>query len=158
MMKRVIKIIFILFVLYGVYSCFPAFGYRLLQNAVKNDNIKQVEYLMKIGIPAYPTTRVKDFSFEATLEHSPLFSASQNGNLKIVGLLIRSGAKIDACCCSCVTPLHIAIIKKNKGVVQLLLEAGASTNLRFDMSYTALELAKKKSTLEIVDLIKLYVE
>jgi ankyrin repeat protein len=157
-MKRVVKITFIFLVIYGVYSCFPAFGYRLLQNAVKNDNTKQVEYLVKIGVPTYPTPKVKAFGFEATLENTPLFNASQNGNLKIVGLLINSGAKIDECCCSCVTPLHIAVIKKNKEVVLLLLEAGASTSLRFDMSYAALELAQKKSTPEIVSLIKLYIK
>lgn len=157
-MKRAFKVLFIFLVLYGAYSCFPAFGYRLLQNAAKSDNTKQVEYLIKIGVPVYPTSKVKNFSFKATLENTPLFSASQNGNLNIVGLLIKSGARLDECCCSCVTPLHIAIIKKHKEVVQLLLDAGASTSLRFDMSYTALELAQKKSTLEIVNLLKLYSE
>lgn len=154
-MKNTIKLAFLSILLVGVYSASPALGYRFLQSAVEIESTEIVKLLLNIGVSPYPDNRVKEWYFEATLQDHPLHFASKNGNYKMAQLLINHGAKVDACCCSCITPLHLAIIGKRKNIVKLLLKSGASTTLNYDTQYSAKELAQKFSTPEIMQLVEL---
>lgn len=153
-MKSIIKILVLCILSFGIYSLYPVLAYRMLQSAVKTQNTDTVAFLLKIGVAPDPDESVKKWYFEASLQNHPLHYAAKHGNFKIAQLLIENSAKIDACCCSCITPLHVAIIEKNENIVKLLLEAGASTNLFYDTQFPAKELARKYSTPEIRQLIE----
>lgn len=62
-------------------------------------------------------------------------------DLKIAGLLLKSGADIDCLTSRLVTPLHIAISNRNLEGVKFLLGQGANANLADEEEMTALHYA-----------------
>ena len=156
METHIFKFIFLCLILLGLYDIYPSVGYKLLKSAVKTNEINQVDFFLKMGVPANPNDDVKKWYFETSLQESLLHEAVKNNNLKTMKLLIDKGANVNSCCCSCIAPLHLAILGKNEQVTKLLLKSGASINLRYDAFLTPLQLAKKYSTPEIVQLVKSY--
>lgn len=56
---------------------------------------------------------------------SPLLTAIQLGNLQIIRLLVRSGAKVDVPDENGLTALHLAVKKGHLSMVRVLLDLGA---------------------------------
>ena len=160
-MKRSKKIILIFaaFVLLGlafigfISHGFEAGGYRILQWAALNQHTTISKLLLATGAPPSPYKEIYDWDYFAEITDTPLHSAAKTGNIDLARSLIEHGASIDWCCCSCVTPLHDAIINKHPEIVDLLLKAGANTEIPYDLNASAMDLARKNGTREIVELI-----
>jgi ankyrin repeat protein len=76
---------------------------------------------------------------ESILGNSPLYFAAMKGHAKIVNLLIRHGADINArTSISGRTALHEAALKGNFETVQVLINAGANINIRNKFGRTPL--------------------
>jgi ankyrin repeat protein len=132
---------------------FAAGGYRILQWSALNQHTNLSRFLLTIGVPPSPYKEIYDWDYFSEVTDTPLHSAAKAGNIDLARSLIEHGASIDWCCCSCVTPLHDAIIYKHPEVVDLLLEAGADTEISYDLSASVIELARTRGTQEIVDMI-----
>jgi ankyrin repeat protein len=61
---------------------------------------------------------------------SPLFYAAKDGDLAIVGELIRRGARVNAQDTNLETPLHFAVREFRVDVAKYLIENGANVNAR----------------------------
>ncbi len=158
---KVILVLSILFVILITYFTtgftrdgLKGFGYMSLLTAASYDCTIFAQTLLDSGIPASPAKGMGEWSYQAEISDTPLHYAAQNGNYALAKALIDHGAYIDWCCCSCVTPLHKAIIAKQKDIVVLLLESGANAGKNYDLTYTSIELAEKKSTAEIVQILR----
>jgi ankyrin repeat protein len=132
---------------------FAASGYRILQWTAQNQHTTLSELLLACGVPPSPYKEIYDWDYNADITDTPLHSAAKMGNIELARSLIEHHASIDWCCCSCVTPLHEAIINKRTEIVDLLLKSGANTDIPYDLSASVIELAKTKGTPEIVDMI-----
>jgi ankyrin repeat protein len=85
-----------------------------------------------------------------------LHLASRKKHLRIVEILIRSGANIDAQTCNGFTPLHMAVMKESEPVARLLLENGADFRKEYpdcDRRCTALHMASLFGATAIVQLL-----
>jgi hypothetical protein len=152
--KKIAFLCAILLIAVFISSGISAGAYKLLQEAAESNNTRAGILLLALGTPASPKKRMYNWYYFAALTDTPLHSAAKNGNLELAQSLIQHGAYVDWCCCSCVTPLHDAIRSKNYEMVKLLLDSRADTNISFDLTLSVLELAKLKSTPEIVKLIE----
>lgn len=84
----------------------------------------------------------------------PLYTASCNGNLELVQLLIDAKTNVDVKELSTsFTPLHIACDKGHLDIVKLLIEAGADTNAKARNKITPLQRASLRGFTEIVTLL-----
>ena len=82
-----------------------------------------------------------------------LLAASENENLKILSLLLKVGADVNAKDNNGVTALMVATLN-NTEAVSLLLEAGADVNAKTDWGMTALMVAASlNKTPEVIDLL-----
>ena len=141
-------------ILIGIKSHgFPAAGYRMLQWTALNQHTTLSKLLLAIGAPPSPYKEIYDWDYNADITDTPLHSAAKMGNIELARALIEHHASIDWCCCSCVTPLHDAIINKHAEIVDLLLKSGANTDIPYDLSASVIELAKTRGTSKIVDMI-----
>jgi len=131
---------------------FAAGGYRILQWAALNQYTNFSRLLLAIGAPPSPYKEIYDWDYFSEISDTPLHSTAKTGDAVLARSLIEHGA-IDWCCCSCVTPLHDGIIYKHPEVVDLLLKAGADTEIPYDLSASVIELARTRGTQEIVAMI-----
>ncbi len=132
---------------------FAAASYRILQWAASNHHTTLSKLLLTTGVSPSPYKEIYDWDYDADITDTPLHSAARMGNIELARALIEHHASVDWCCCSCVTPLHEAIINKQAEIVDLLLKSGANTDIPYDLSASVLELAKTRGTPEIVDMI-----
>jgi ankyrin repeat protein len=132
---------------------FAAGGYRILQWAAVNQHTTLSKLLLACGVPPSPYKEIYEWDYNADITDTPLHSAAKLGNIELAMSLIEHHASIDWCCCSCVTPLHEAIINKRAEIVDLLLKSGADTRIPYDLSSSVIELAKSKGTPAIVHMI-----
>ncbi len=161
-MKRRRKILLILaafvfsvFVVVGVISHgFKAAGYRMLQWSALRHHTALSKLLLAAGAPASPNKEIYEWDYFAEITNTPLHSAAEAGDVELARSLIEHGASLDWCCCSCVTPLHLAIIGKHPETVELLLKAGANTAIAYDLSASVLDLARTRGTPEIAAMIE----
>jgi ankyrin repeat protein len=79
-----------------------------------------------------------------------LHYAAMNGNLTIVAILIKAGAKLDAKDKLGNTPLHGAADRNQAEVVQLLLEVGVPVDPENKNGMTPLMVAANRGNIEIV--------
>jgi ankyrin repeat protein len=159
-MKKAIKVIIssilVLVIFTGAtfaYGLYAAEGYKELQQAAEDNDLVKAKSLLKWGVPASPNVIVANFDYFSVLRDTPLHFAAKNGHYEMAKLLIDNGATLDWCCCSCVTALHRAILNKHPDVVRLLLESGASKDRVYDLTHSVVELARLKSTPEIMAII-----
>lgn len=89
-----------------------------------------------------------------------LLIAAANGYVSVVRTLLAHGADVNArCTCPELleggwTPLLRAVSSRHQEVAQLLLEKGADVNARNNRGETALELARRYSPGQLVELLK----
>lgn len=105
-------------------------AFSQLHNAALNGDLKEVTRLVKAGADVNVT--------QQKYRGTPLQYAAARGHDKIVRLLIKSGAKIDAADTNGRTPLVWAAMKGKKIEINLLLDAGANVAHRATGSWTAL--------------------
>ncbi len=82
-----------------------------------------------------------DIEAQNTEGRTALHLASKYGHLKVVELLLESGAKVNASCYDGQTSLHLAAAAGNFNVVDVLLKAGAEVNTRDKDGNTPIHLA-----------------
>ena len=87
------------------------------------------------------------------LSNTPLHVASENGNDKIVSLLITRGAHIDSINSKGDSPLHIATWNGQTPCVSHLLEAGANYELLNQSGKTPLFIAVEERFPDCVELL-----
>jgi len=92
-----------------------------LFEAIKNDDIKQVERLIQSGI---------DVNCENEFGDSPLLQACLNENVPIVKLLVENKADINKPDRFSCTPLLIASKFKSDTLVKCLIDLGANVNIK----------------------------
>ena len=100
-------------------------NYKSLINAIELNNVQTVENLLKNTL--FNINKLNENGF------SPLHLSIIKGNIKIIILLIKYGAKINILSSkNKQTPLHLAYINKNnysKNIIELLLNNGADNNI-----------------------------
>jgi ankyrin repeat protein len=84
----------------------------------------------------------------------PLHSAVASGNVALVELLLRYGAKADPEEFLGATPLHSAAAGGNRKMVQKLLAAGADRNRKTNDGKTAADLARQHGHAELAEEIE----
>ncbi|SDZ43165.1 ankyrin repeat domain-containing protein [Bacillus sp. 166amftsu] len=90
-------------------------------------------------------------------ENMPLHAAVANKQVKLVELLIKNGADINAKQSGGWTSLHEAALLGNTEIVELLIKEGANIQLRKDDEKTPLDIALEKEQSEVVNLIKQHI-
>lgn len=86
-----------------------------IQEAVREDNYELTEFFIKKGV---------DINFiGSSLESNAISDASFNGNLEIVKLLYKNGARLETCNSSC-NPLFAAIANQKAEVGLYLIDKG----------------------------------
>ncbi len=100
-----------------------------------------------------------DVNLEDSDGYTPLLTAIEEDNKKMLKLLIRAGADVNAKGKyneeNGITALMMAIDKENKGIEKLLIEAGADINTKSENGITALRIA---AYVENEDMVKLLIE
>lgn len=116
--------------------------YAQLEVAVAENNIEDVENLLKLGVDLRPMVWYAD---------PVLVTAANQGFLEIARMLISAGAKINSGYDK--IPMHCAAAKGHKEIVQLLLASGAELEDRGQIDRTALMVAAAAGQLEMVQLL-----
>ena len=84
---------------------------------------------------------------------TPLWLAVRKGHVKVVKLLLESGANVDTQDRDGTTVLHFAVEKEQDKVVQVLLESGVNVNGQHKDGRTALHFAVEKGQEKFVQLL-----
>lgn len=124
--------------------------FMALLRAAGRGDVRQVQALIRRGVDV----NGRDVGDDVAPTNRPLAEASEKGHLAVVNVLLAAGARVDSCCCSCVTALHYAIRERHAEVVVRLLEAGASPIRTYDARLSPLELARQTGDARIVGLIE----
>ena len=103
------------------------------------ERIAVVEALIKVG--ADPSARSKDGV-------NPLIVAVDNGDLKVIRLLIKAGAEVDA---PGISPLHHAAAGDRPEIARTLITAGADIEMRNQIGQSILHVAVDAKSLKIVE-------
>ena len=85
---------------------------------------------------------------------SPLYNASNYGQLRSVKVLLNNGADIDKAKFDRVTPLMGACLKGHLNVVDVLLRHNANVNFKDTNGNTALIMAKQQGHTMVVETLK----
>lgn len=93
---------------------------RALLNAIDNGDKKAIADILALGV---------DPNFNDDRWDTPLICAVESGNLEIIEMLLRNGARIGHRNLYNVTPLVDALLSNKPKVVRLLIDLGADPNL-----------------------------
>lgn len=133
------------------------YGYVLLLVAVEKNDTNNAKLLLTLKVPTTPNDGVNNWYHLATYNDSPIQTAAQNQNYKLVSALIEAKSKIDYRCCAGPTALHHAIKNKDIRMVRLLLKNGADIDIYYSTEgYKSIGLAKRVSSKEIISLLELH--
>merc|ERR1719215_909652 len=83
------------------------------------------------------------------LQQMALHQVADSGNVKLVELLLKHGAKINASGKQDMTALHLASRKKHVDVIRLLLEAQADVTLLDKLKNTPARYAQKNQSTDL---------
>ncbi|WP_339046399.1 ankyrin repeat domain-containing protein [Candidatus Mesenet endosymbiont of Agriotes lineatus] len=139
-----------------------------LFDAVKNENVEEVELLIEKGAdvnaqdrcgctPLYwvygnvEIMRLLLEEREAARKHvsTPLCAAIEDGNIEVVRLLIEKGADVNAQGECGNTPLHLAAKNGHTDVAQFLIGNGADVSAQDEYGNTPLHLAAKNGHTDV---------
>jgi uncharacterized protein len=84
-------------------------------------------------------------------QRTGLHYAAMNGNLRIIAILLKAGAKLDPKEKLGNTPLHLAAERDQAEAAQLLLDAGAAVDSENKNGVTPLMMAANRGNIEIVN-------
>ena len=121
-------------------------GTTLLHKAIRWNKMEIIKLLLSRGA-----------NVNAEGEHgkTSLHIAAEAGYLETVELLLKHGAYINSPCTyvakECCTPLYIAVIRRNKKLVELLLESGANVDAEDRDGKTILYFAVEDGRSSIVE-------
>ena len=119
-----------------------------LMLAVRSGSSSLCEYLISVG--SDPNTRAGKQLYWAT----PLYLASQAGNVAIIKLLLEKGAKIDSPLHKInVTPLFIAAENGHTESVELLIGKGASVHAMNSDRFSILQTAVRNGKKNVVEIL-----
>lgn len=90
------------------------------------------------------------------LKNTPLHAAIAGRQDAVAGLLLASGADIDASDASGYAALHIAAFDDQPDIIKLLLIHGAEVNPRDHQGRTPLGLAEEKGFTRVIDMLSAY--
>ena len=110
-----------------------------------NGNVETVQQLISDGVDVNEPR----FSTQCT----PLHLASIAGKRRVVKLLLRNGANVDAEDTDGRTALHHAVVRANVGTTKDLIKARANVNLKAANGHTPLALAAHKGCSELVRML-----
>jgi ankyrin repeat protein len=121
----------------------PLSSYSPLRLAVRNGRVDAARELIRQGA---------DVDEPAHYSLTPLANAAERGNVAMVKLLLKSGAKVNAAPDG-YTPLMRACFGGRPKTARLLIDAGADPNLRRHDGQRALHFAAKQGSLACVKLL-----
>jgi hypothetical protein len=124
--------------------------FMALVTAAEKGNVRSARALIRSGVDV----NGRGVGDDVAPSNRPLAVAAEHGHLDVVELLLAAGARVDSCCCSCVTALHYAIRGGHVKIVARLLEAGADPTLRQEGRLSPLELARQSGNPEIVRILE----
>uniref|UniRef100_A0A670Z995 Ankyrin 1 n=1 Tax=Pseudonaja textilis TaxID=8673 RepID=A0A670Z995_PSETE len=102
--------------------------------------------LLSLRVPALPYWLV---SFPLQNGFTPLHIACKKNHIRVMELLLKTGASIDAVTESGLTPLHVASFMGNLSIVKILLQRGASPNVSNVKVETPLHMAARAGHSEV---------
>jgi uncharacterized protein len=114
-----------------------------------------IEEVLSDAALASPFTHVDKMDVRSRGENgeTPLHWMATLGDLKGIGLLLRAGAEIDAVDGDGNAAVHEAVIYRQLGAVQTLVEAGAALDVRNRAGKTPLEIAQEDGFSPVVELL-----
>ena len=122
---------------------------RALLDAIKQNNLDEVISLIENGVNINPET--KDWTI------SPLQVAIYLGHEQIAKTLILKGAKTNMQDSDGIYPIHRAVQKNQREVVEILLQHGADIEVKYDnLSSTPIAYATSLGSIEMVKLLLCY--
>jgi ankyrin repeat protein len=121
------------------------FPTALLRNIALRD-LQAVRDILASGV----SPNAKDYSRHS---HIPIHVAIDAGNIEVLELLIRAGARLESKDSLGTTPLMMAAIGGKVELAKRLLSGGAKVNARDDGGGTALIYAAREGQLEMVKLL-----
>lgn len=117
--------------------------------AIRLNDVEAVENLIREGVDVNEC----DPRDILGAGNSPLHDAANNGNIKIVSLLVTAGAEINAQCDYGWTPLLRACNAGHTDVAKFLITSGAEVNIKNYEGYTALMRTMANNS-ELIDFLK----
>jgi ankyrin repeat protein len=120
-------------------------NFSLLHLAVVHDKEKYLQKLLNFDV------YIKSIDEEDKSGRTSLYIACQDGNEKIVSLLLQFGANVDIAANNGFTPLHAASVNSYVTLVQLLLKRGANINAAASHGITPLHSACWNGHDEVVE-------
>ncbi|MDP0588117.1 MAG: ankyrin repeat domain-containing protein [Candidatus Endonucleobacter bathymodioli] len=130
-------------------------GEGLLSAVIPIGNNKLIDLLVEAGVNVN--------SYDKN-NNTPLHQAVRCGHLDIVKLLLAADAEVNCvssrtyidvgsgfCSCNIITPLQMAVLKRNLGIVKVLLDSKANPNYCEEGQYTSLRMAIQVNSDTIVD-------
>lgn len=124
-----------------------ATGTIILSEAIRNNNLEIVRFLIELGVEVNDEDRI------LSDDETPLAIAASKGNLEIVRLLLSAGATVNIPLKDPEywTPLMCGVSSGNLNLVKLLVQSGADVNETRDGGNFALIIAARENFQEIVD-------
>lgn len=123
-------------------------GYTLLHAAAKQNYTATVTLLLSSG--AYPSAPCKKQPGARDANATSLVFASENGNIKIIDLLVEHGANVNESTEAGRSCLHGAISNDHEKEVDVLLEYGANPNTMNYRVGSPLGIAAERGSADIV--------
>ncbi len=132
--------------------------YMALVHACEKDDLPKALRLLQEDVEPNGDDFIHEFpksdvEYFGALTNAPIMYAAENGNFELVRILLQYGADPNWCCCSCVTPLHVAILNEHTRVVALLLAHGADATINYDGQMSTLALAEEVGNESIIQMI-----
>ena len=122
---------------------------RSLLDAIKQNKLDEVISLIENGVDINPET--KDWTI------SPLQVAIYLGHEEIAKTLILKGAKTNMQDSDGIYPIHSAVWKNQREIVEILLQYGADIEAEYDnLSSTPIAYATSSGSIEMVELLLHY--
>jgi len=116
-------------------------GYNLLIEAVEQNNLPMVQFLIQKGV------NVNEKNFKSS---TPLIISAENGDKDIVEYLVEHGAQINERNADGETALKVSYTKWNCNIVKYLIEHGANINDTNHLGKTLLILAIEENQMEMI--------
>lgn len=117
-------------------------GWKPIHAACYNEFEKLTQFLVNHG--ASLSAQCKEINNYTPLH---ILLSTDVNPMKLIEILVKSGAKLNIKSDSGMTPLHLAAFWGHEEAVKLLVEEGADTEIQNDKGRTALDISGRKALL-----------